>query len=428
MSDNMLASRLLGGFPEFFMSIDLGGSKETCGGGSELVWEQIEPWPEPVNGAVLLDTKVGLINRFVVMPKWTPETMSLWGVHTFSFKLRNVSTYIGIESPEKRCGKTTLLTVLSELVHRPEVASNISSPAFFRVIEETQPTLLIDEADTFLDGNEQLRGILNAGYTKKSAYVLRVAQVPSADKTGFTTKLVQFSLWCPKFIGKIGKLPPTLADRCILVWMERKMEGEPCERFQEVKEEGRELRRKCLRFVMDNAQAIASARPALPAGLNDRAKDIWEPLLVLADLAGGHWPETARKAAVHLSMTQDRSPIGALLLDLMILFIQNKTDRLLSRTIVEHLQYNCERPWAELSKGKQISEIWLAKQLSRYRVRSRVMRIGPERANGYYEADFKDVFKRYIPRAEFEALKAEWAAEKERTETEGGEGTNGDAA
>lgn len=93
------------------MNIDAGGSKET-GGGTELVWEEIEPWPEPVNGAVLLDTKVGLINRFVVMPKWTPETMSLWGVHTFSFKLRNVSTYIGVESPEWRCGKSTLLGLM----------------------------------------------------------------------------------------------------------------------------------------------------------------------------------------------------------------------------------------------------------------------------------------------------------------------------
>jgi hypothetical protein len=56
------------------------------------------------------------------------------------------------------------------------------------------------------------------------------------------------------------------------------------------------------RFVMDNAQAIASARPALPAGLNDRAADIW---------AIGHWPETARKAAVNLSVTtQDRIQSG----------------------------------------------------------------------------------------------------------------------
>src|SRR5947208_1489958 len=77
--------------------------------------------------------------------------------------------------PERQCGKTTLLTVLSELVNRPVVSSNVSPPALFRAIEELRPTLLIDEADTFLKGNDEFRGILNAGYTRKTAFVLRVA-------------------------------------------------------------------------------------------------------------------------------------------------------------------------------------------------------------------------------------------------------------
>ncbi|MGZ5567457.1 MAG: hypothetical protein ACXWKG_10610, partial [Limisphaerales bacterium] len=68
-----------------------------------------------------------------------------------------------------------MLAVLSELVCRPVVAANISSPAFFRVIEELRPTLLIDEADTFLQGNDELRGILNSGYARSTAFVVRVA-------------------------------------------------------------------------------------------------------------------------------------------------------------------------------------------------------------------------------------------------------------
>src|SRR5437867_13392297 len=99
--------------------------------------------------------------------------LALWILHTYAFLLRNVSTYIGIESPQKQCGKTTLLTVLSHLVNRPEIAANLSPPAFFRVIEEIRPTLLIDEADTFLKRNVELRGILNAGYTLETAYVMR---------------------------------------------------------------------------------------------------------------------------------------------------------------------------------------------------------------------------------------------------------------
>src|SRR5207344_1973092 len=103
----------------------------------------LEPWPEPVDGDLLLNEIAGLITRYVVLPKWASETLALWILHTYAFQLRDVTTYLGVESPEKRCGKTTLLAVLSELVNRPVVAANISSPAFFRVIEEARPTLLI---------------------------------------------------------------------------------------------------------------------------------------------------------------------------------------------------------------------------------------------------------------------------------------------
>jgi len=148
----------------------------------------VEPWPEPVDGKGLLDALEGLFRTFVVLPKWAAETLALWVLHTYSFLLRPVATYIGVESPEKRCGKTTLLTVLCELVNRPVVASNISSPAFFRVIEEKTPTLLIDEADTVLHRNKELKGILNSGYAKKTAYVIRMtprkAQGPGSNGQG----------------------------------------------------------------------------------------------------------------------------------------------------------------------------------------------------------------------------------------------------
>ena len=141
---------------------------------SVLPQKDDEPWPEPVNGKALLDSIAALLRCFIILPAWAAETLALWVLHTYLFKYRDVSTYIGIESPEKRCGKTTLLTVLSEMVHRPVVSTNISSPAFFRVIEEVQPTLLIDEADTFLKGNHELRGILNSGYRRQTAFVVRV--------------------------------------------------------------------------------------------------------------------------------------------------------------------------------------------------------------------------------------------------------------
>src|SRR4051794_22067555 len=98
---------------------------------SSLNLPPLEPWPEPVQGGALLYDLRHVLKRFAVLPQWAPETIALWGVHTFAFELRDVCAYLAIESPVRRCGKTTLMTVLSELVNRPEVAANISSPAFF---------------------------------------------------------------------------------------------------------------------------------------------------------------------------------------------------------------------------------------------------------------------------------------------------------
>ena len=119
---------------------------------------EVEPWAEPVDGAELLNALATWIRRYVVLEQAAVDTLALWVLHTHGFELRDVTVYIGVESPQKRCGKTTLLTVLSEVVNRPIVAANISSPAFFRVIEEMQPTLMIDEADTALHRNDELRG------------------------------------------------------------------------------------------------------------------------------------------------------------------------------------------------------------------------------------------------------------------------------
>jgi len=383
-----------------------------------LDFPELTPWPEHVEGKALLDELSALFTRFVVLPPSAAEALALWTLHTHAFQLREVSTYLGLESPEKRCGKTTLLGVLSELVSRPVVAANISSPAFFRLIEEVRPTLLIDEADTFLRGNDELRGILNSGYSRKTAYVVRVVHnspvVATRETTAksdepatfnfqpATSSLVRFSCWCPKAMAAIGRLPDTLADRCIVIRMQRKTAREECQRLRHLQAEG--LRRRCVRFVQDHAAQIAAAEPALPPALHDRAADIWEPLFALADLAGGNWPQLARHAAVTLTRCQDNNPIGSLLLDLIVLFHELKAERLFSRDIVEHLNTLSGRAWTEMKKGKEITELWLAQKLRPYGIRPKTMWIGDNAAKGYLLPDLLEISRRYVTRSDLDAL------------------------
>jgi hypothetical protein len=392
---------------------------------------KVEPWPDPVDGKLLLDELTRVYQGWAVLPRFGPVASALFTVHTYAYHLREVTAYLGIESPVKRCGKTTLLSVLSMLVNRPVISSNISPSAFFRVIEEARPTLLIDEADTLLKGNDELRGILNSGYTKATAFVVRVANQPAqngeppvngsrsggkADSVGTAGApsgapgLAVYSCWCPKVMAAIGHLPETLADRCIIIRMNRKTAQEQCERLRNLRSLAENLKRQCARFVLDHSEIIAVARPEIPPGLNDRAADVWEPLLAIADIAGDYWPREARQAAAGLAEDSiESNPIGALFLDIFLLFTQEKTDRVFTRALIAWLNELQSHAWAELNKGRPVNEQWLAQQLRPYRIRPRVVRIGEAVARGYHLNDFTDTFKRYISAAEFSALSAELA-------------------
>jgi hypothetical protein len=185
--------------------------------------------------------------------------------------------------------------------------------------------------------------------------------------------------------------------------MQRKTSQESCERLRNLDAEP--LRCKCARFVADHSAAIAAAHPEMPAGLNDRATDIWEPLVAVADLAGGNWPELARQAAVAFtSRAQDQSPIGSLLLDLFVIFALDEADRQFTRSLVAQLSQLTDRPWNEMRKGKQITEAWLSQCLRPYGVRSRTMRIGTQQAKGFFRDDLMEVFRRYLPKSELQAF------------------------
>jgi hypothetical protein len=141
----------------------------------------------------------------------------------------------------------------------------------------------------------------------------------------------------------------------------------------------------------------------LPTALSDRAADIWEPLLVLAELAGGTWPERARKAALSLTATSsEQSPIVSLLLDIFITFVMEESERVLSRRLVERLNSGSDRPWME--KNRIMTERILSQQLRPYGIKPKLMRIGGLVARGYVKDDFFETFRRYIPKSEIEEL------------------------
>jgi putative DNA primase/helicase len=366
--------------------------------GRAVVLRDPEPWIEEVDGAALLDELAAIFRRYLVLPRCGPDALGLWTLHTFAFEATDTSPYAAFTSPLHRCGKTRSITILRILVSKPLVSSNITPAALFRTVEKFQPTLLVDEADTFLGDNEQLRGILNSGHDRETAVVVRTV--------GDDYEPRSFSTYCPKALAMIGSLHRTLEDRSIVFKMQRKAPGEKVEPLRRAHisrliKHLEPLRRKAVRWVRDHLEVLKGANPIVPEGLNDRAQDNWIPLLAIADAVGGDWPERARNAAVVLSGCDDadNSPGVLLLADLrdLFTFTANQCEKLPTQEILKALHDKEERPWPEWNKGKPITSRQLASLLKPFGIVPKELWREGKKTRGYERSDFMDAFGRYLP-------------------------------
>ena len=298
------------------------------------------------------------------------------------------------------------------LVPRSLPASNVTPAALFRAVDKWNPTLVIDEADSFLQEREELRGILNSGHHRANAFVIRCEGEHHEPR--------QFSTWGAKAVAIIGRLPETLADRSIEIRMRRKSSREQVQRLRVDRLDVEHLRRQAARWVVDHLDELRSADPEVPEGLGDRAADNWRPLLGIADLAGGLWPEQARKAAtlLHEVSSRDEGSVGTMLLvDLRALFRRYGADRLASQFIVEALAELEERPWPEWRHGNPITTRQLACELGRFGVKPKQLRIDGEKVRGYERGDLEEAWERYAPE--------EGSSTHPATDSSGTSGTSG---
>jgi putative DNA primase/helicase len=270
---------------------------------------KVKSWPERVDGAALLDSIKRVFRRYIVLPKDADIALALWVLHAWTMDAGDISPFLVLVSPTKRCGKTSVLIILFYLTPKSELASNITASSLFRYIEEVRPTLLIDEADSFVKDNEELRGVLNSGHTKVAANVIRNVEINGKHKPR------RFSTWAAKAIATIRSLADTLEDRSVIITLQRKLRNADVERLRRRDtDELQKLRSQAARWAADNFGKLVDPNPVVPEVLNDRASDNWRPLLAIADLAGGAWPEDARRTACLLSGEEQDGAVNVELL------------------------------------------------------------------------------------------------------------------
>jgi putative DNA primase/helicase len=353
----------------------------------------VEPWPESVAIAEVLDAICAILVRHIVLPKHAAEAIALWVLHAWTIDAWGHSPLLIVVSPTKQCGKTTLLSILLWLLPRSELISNATASPIFRLIEDAKPavpTFLLDEGDSYLKPDkEDLRGILNSGWMRLGASVIR------ADKVDGAHKARRFSTWAPKVIGTIRAVADTLMDRGIIVTMQRKAKGQKVDRFRMRDAiEFRQLRQKCMRWAADMVPTLAEADPQVPQELSNRPADNWRALLAIADAAGGTWPDKAQAAALALSnvpVDDDRNV--ELLRDIRRVFEETGADHLGAEVLVNYLAGLPDTPWAEYRPGdKPITSRGVWRLLKTFGIRSRHDR----NANRYYREDFKEAFASYL--------------------------------
>lgn len=348
------------------------------------------PSSQAQNGSSLMYDLQAAIQRHMVLPDYIATLIALWVIYTHLYHHFEIAPYLAITSPEKRCGKTSLLTFLDRLCRNSFATSNTTEAAIFRTIAQGPCTLLIDEADTYLGPKGSMIGILNSGYKLQTGYVTR------CGKNG----VEHIPTFCPKAIAMIGEMPETLKDRSIQVRLDRKSHDE---KVQPIAGKGPDeismLRARLLRWVSDNEDAVADVNPSdLDLG-NDRAEDNAKPLLAVASVIGGAWLDRARKAFEEHSNANDKEPSNGerLLEDIARLFEMYPRDRYLTKEILGFLHQQEEAPWPKYKNAQKLGARDLASMLNPFGICSTQMRYGSGQVGrGYVREHFTKAFARYV--------------------------------
>jgi putative DNA primase/helicase len=363
---------------------------------------KVEPWSEPVDTDDLLLAIQDEITRYVTTLGARVVVPALWVMFTWVHEHARHSPMLLVNSAEPDSGKTTLLSVMSYLVWKPLTSVEISGPMLYRSIEKWHPTFLIDEADVVLEHNDDLRAVINSGWTRGQGVVRGAPE---------THEPQMFSTFAPKALGMKGRaLPDTTLSRCIEVTLKRKLPDEKVVDFKyEDDDYLAELRSKLMRWAADYGEQLGRAKPKRIPGFANRLWMNWRPLVAIAELASDVALADCVKAAQIIESAKRGDVLSSsltiqLLEDIRAVFDDEAEDELLSRVIVEALVADAEKPWAQLTKGRPLTQNKLAKMLSPFGIISEEVHpeYGDERrkhGKGYRRERFEEAWERYLARA-----------------------------
>jgi len=356
----------------------------------------------PEESTRALDLIEGFMSRYVAFPSDDARTATvLWIAHAHLLEALETTPRIAFLSTEPGSGKSRALEAVSALVPRPMLAADTSVAVLYHKTAEGEgrPTILLDEVDVIFGQGaspaaEALRGIVNSGHT-------RFGRTWRMDGVGANQQPREFPTFAAVALAGLGNVPDTITTRSVVIRMRRRAPNETVSPWRErdVRPEADEIKASVEEWANLVRRRVSEARPEMPAQVTDRPADVWEPLIAIADAAGGSWPERARTAAVNiLAASSSATSIGIQLLRDIRRVIED-TERMPSVQIVNGLLDLPDSMWHELN-GKDFTARDLARWLKKYEIEPKPIRFGPganAMQRGYYLSQFADAFARYLP-------------------------------
>ncbi|MGQ4491068.1 DUF3631 domain-containing protein [Streptomyces sp. SAS_281] len=359
----------------------------------------------PIDGAALLDELEAFHRRFNVFPTESAYVaVALWDAHAHLIDCFETTPRIAFLSPEPGSGKSRALEIVELLTPRPMSTVSASANALYRLVDSAEglPTVLFDEVDTIFGpkagADEALRGFLNAGYRRIGGALRCVGD-------GSNQNAQVFGSYCAVAMAGLGSLPDTVLTRSVIIRMRKRAPNEKVEPYRQRihEKQGHALRDRIAKWADTVRDQVANAWPDMPEGVTDRPADVWEPLLAVADAAGGTWPARARAACLDLinaGHDNDEASLGVRLLTDLRDKVFCGADRVPTAVILEILLRMEDAPWGDLD-DKPLNSRTLAKLLSQYvtpaikPIKPRGIRTPSGTPKGYYAEDLTDAWTRY---------------------------------
>ena len=353
---------------------------------------EIASSPQPTSSE-LFDSLAAYIRTYLLCDQHQLTVLTLWAAYTRCFKAFRTAVYLNLRSPEPQSGKSLCLMLLNEFAHKPSFYTGISAGALLRFHltksnlvdgNKFENTLFLDDCHHTFGPSERQPAValLNSGSNASPCYC---------------DGKEEYYLFGPKAFAGNAPLPRSLASRSIPITLLRRKSTDTFTRFHPAaaREDSLKLVEQLAPWIENHRAAIEEVAltipKQIPPGLAPREQACAEPLIHLADLIGGPWPDKARAALAAIFKVAEDTQTVELLSDIRALFLSKgdpecigTKDLLAALTALDH------RPWARWtrSSGQKISTI-----LRPFGIAPR----GFHSFRGYKFKDFQDTWERYTP-------------------------------